>query len=483
MNKFISGAVAALLVAGGIALAAPASATPNHEGVCSDLSTGHIPGAGPSMDISAPEGKLIAEVCVKAGSVNQGNGPEYTPVDPALAEVTITHSSGKDISHYSVRYVDVPVEEEPDPEAVPTQPTAQAGIETCVEGQSVDANGTITLPAFEGGHWAEGEGTLTNVPPGEYGFTPVIHEGYTYDGPEMLFVTVPASVDVECDVPPTTYLPSCTTVTGAQTITGDGVLTVPGGWAEASIAVPFAGDLADIGTVLDIEADPLQYVGLHIDTAEGTIVFEEEPSYGGDLWSNATWEGVEPGLGYAAMGSITEYIEFNGDVDVTGIRLVYTHPEASSTTVESFTIGCTVYTFEPPVIIPEEPEPVVTVTEEEVVDCESNTVTTTTTTTTVGWVYDEQSNTWIEGEPVEEVTTIEREATEEECPVVTPTPTPTPAPVTATAPLTASTADTLAVTGADSLATVGWLTGGALAVAFGALLTVLGIQRRRAHQE
>lgn len=488
-RKITSGVVAALLVAGGVALAAaPASATPEHEGVCQNLDTGHIPGAGTSMDITAPEGKLIAEVCVKAGSVNNGNGPEYTTVDPALASLTIAHSSGKDISHYSVRYVNVPpVEEEPDPKvAVPAQPTASAGIETCVDGQSVDANGTITLPAFEGGHWAEGEGVLSNVPAGEYGFTPVIHEGYTYDGPEMLFVTVPASVDVECDVPPTTYLPTCTTVTGAQTIEGDGVLSVAGDWDTASIAVPFSGDLADIGTVLDIDADPIQYVGLHIDTAEGTIVFEEEPSYGGNLWSTSAWEGVEAGMGYAAFGSITDYIEFNGDVDVSGIRLLYTHPEASSTTVTSFTIGCTVYTFEPPVVVPEKPEPVVAVEDEEVVDCEADTVTTTTTTTTTDWVYVEESNTWIEGEPVVEVVTDEREATDEECPVVVePTPTPTvPAPVTPAAPaVSKAAADTLAVTGADSLATVGWLTGGALAVALGSLGVVLGLRRRQIAQD
>jgi hypothetical protein len=140
--------------------------------------------------------------------------------------------------------------------------------------------------------------------------------------------------------------PSCTTVTGAQTIVGDGVLTVDGGWDTTSINVPFSGTLADIGTVLDVTASDTQYLGLHIDTAEGTIVFEEEPSYGGNLWSESAWDGVGTGMGYAAFGSIEEYIAQNGDVVVTGIRLLYTHPEASSTTVESFTIGCTVYTIE-----------------------------------------------------------------------------------------------------------------------------------------
>lgn len=161
--------------------------------------------------------------------------------------------------------------------------------------------------------------------------------------------------DPDDEDPDPTFVPTCTTVTGSQTIVGNGIIAVDGGWASASIAVPAPTTLAGIGTVLNIEATPLQYVGLHIDTAEGTIVFEEEGSYAGNLWSNDAWDGVEAGMGYAAFGSIEEYIELNGDVAVTGIRLLYTHPEASSTTVTEFTIGCTTYTFVEPT--DEEPEP------------------------------------------------------------------------------------------------------------------------------
>jgi hypothetical protein len=56
-------------------------------------------------------------------------------------------------------------------------------------------------------------------------------------------------------------------------------------------------------------------------------------------------------MGYAAFGTIEEFILLNGDVDVTGIDLLYTHPEASSTTVTSATIGCTLYTFEEKVVV------------------------------------------------------------------------------------------------------------------------------------
>lgn len=159
--------------------------------------------------------------------------------------------------------------------------------------------------------------------------------------------------------PPPTYEPTCTQVTGPNhIITGDGVLTVEGDWDSTTVSVPFSGStLADIGTLLDIQAAPIQYVGLHIHTAKGTIVFEEEPSYGENLWSNVAWDGVAGGMGYPAFGSITEFIHLNGNVAVTGIDLLYTSPVASSTTVTWFTIGCTIYTFEPSDVVTGTPLP------------------------------------------------------------------------------------------------------------------------------
>ena len=77
--------------------------------VCPPLDTGHLSaGNAVSYTITAPEGQLIAEVCVKAGSTQQGNGPESTTLSTPSKTTTISHSSGKQISHYSVRYVDAP---------------------------------------------------------------------------------------------------------------------------------------------------------------------------------------------------------------------------------------------------------------------------------------------------------------------------------------------------------------------------------------
>ncbi|MBO0611176.1 hypothetical protein [Myceligenerans salitolerans] len=62
------------------------------------------------ITITAPEGQVITGYCVKAGSAKQGEGPEYVEFgeDDYRTEVTIKHSSGKDISHYTVFYADAP---------------------------------------------------------------------------------------------------------------------------------------------------------------------------------------------------------------------------------------------------------------------------------------------------------------------------------------------------------------------------------------
>ena len=61
-----------------------------------DVSGDHI-----TLTLTAPDGYLISGYCVKAGSANQGLGPEYYSLDPPVASVVISHSTGKAISHYS----------------------------------------------------------------------------------------------------------------------------------------------------------------------------------------------------------------------------------------------------------------------------------------------------------------------------------------------------------------------------------------------
>ena len=114
MKKLIM--IAAMIAAFGLGTAAafaanadkPANPGGGNDGqVCPPGDSGKIDvNSGASITVTAPDGKLISGYCVKAGSANQGLGPEFVTVDPPQKTVTIAHSSGKDVSHYSLTYVD-----------------------------------------------------------------------------------------------------------------------------------------------------------------------------------------------------------------------------------------------------------------------------------------------------------------------------------------------------------------------------------------
>ena len=98
------GLVAALAAIGAAGTVGAQDAT------CPLLDTGHLTDLNDqtSGTITAPEGKVIVQVCVKAGSAQQGEGPEITNFNPGVTSTTISHTSGKEISHYSVKYADAP---------------------------------------------------------------------------------------------------------------------------------------------------------------------------------------------------------------------------------------------------------------------------------------------------------------------------------------------------------------------------------------
>ena len=244
-------------------------------------------------------------------------------------------------------------------------------------------------------------------------------------------------------------------------------LTVDGAWESAwierDVNLPIEQALAE----LDIDASPSQYVGLHFLTADGRwITYEEEASYGGKLWSNSAFDGVPSGMGYPAFGSPDEFVAENAGLNIAKVRVLYTHPEASSTVITSVGFGCGTYTFDvvaPPVI----PEPRVVVFEAEwegaeptcdVADTEADESIVTqervVTTTRIPWVlvvvaglYELREN--LEGADIQ--TAIEtRVVTYQGEPCADPVdeePTPTPTPTTPTTP-TGSTGG-LADTGTD----------------------------------
>ncbi len=81
--------------------------------VCTGLTTGKQDVVGDKDEITytAPEGQLIIGYCVKAGSENQEDGgPEYFDVSPGVTSITFGHSTGKDVSHWSVKLSQAPEE-------------------------------------------------------------------------------------------------------------------------------------------------------------------------------------------------------------------------------------------------------------------------------------------------------------------------------------------------------------------------------------
>lgn len=194
-----------------------AQAAPNPDRVCQPQGEHRWPGHDvKSVTVDAPEGKIITGYCVKAGSINNGYGPEY--VDGLSDEsVTITHSSGKDISHYVVFYDDKP---EPPPTTLPpvvVDPTATLSIECLVdsdyevkfgiEAGSEDAEYILRL---RGGNGMLTDGTVAAEGDYSEAVTATLDEGMIVvlriNGERIKSVMVPAACPEPVE-PPTTTVP------------------------------------------------------------------------------------------------------------------------------------------------------------------------------------------------------------------------------------------------------------------------------------
>ena len=99
-----------------------------------------VVGSVKSITVTAPEGKLIAGYCVKAGSAGQGDGPESFVLQPPVEEITFGHSSGKDISHYTIDFVDLPIDDlAPVPADEPDMPDDKAAPAPQLEAPQLEA--------------------------------------------------------------------------------------------------------------------------------------------------------------------------------------------------------------------------------------------------------------------------------------------------------------------------------------------------------
>ena len=154
--------ITAALVASAIALtASPAGAL---QQVCAPLDSGKIdtPTAGATLPVAAPEGKLIDGYCVKAGSAKQGDGPQNVSVNPVTV-LLISHPSFKNISHYSLSYVDI----EPTPTTTVPDTTPTTTVPAITGPATVDQPPvrltTDSCILFDGTRLAEGTYVLGQV--------------------------------------------------------------------------------------------------------------------------------------------------------------------------------------------------------------------------------------------------------------------------------------------------------------------------------
>lgn len=121
--------------------------------VCPGLDSGKINTSGDplSVTVTAPAGFLISGYCVKAGSDASDAGVEFVTVDPPQASVTISHSSGKAVSHYSYSLVQIVTPTSPPPTSPPptTPPTSPETPPS--EGPTESSPGTEVLGVGAGG--------------------------------------------------------------------------------------------------------------------------------------------------------------------------------------------------------------------------------------------------------------------------------------------------------------------------------------------
>lgn len=164
MRKIISVVLLACLLMMG--LAGTVSATPDTastgvsrgQEVCEGFDSEKIDVVGnqKSVTVTALEGKLIDGYCVKAGSDQsvEDGAVQFIAVSPPAESVTITHPSGKDVSHYALSYTDKPVEL--CPEGTKYEGTPVSDVDDC-DPDDTPPEKPADLVDVDDGEWVDGE--------------------------------------------------------------------------------------------------------------------------------------------------------------------------------------------------------------------------------------------------------------------------------------------------------------------------------------
>ncbi len=205
--------------------------------ICDAYDSGKINTTGDpaTVEVTAPEGKLISGYCVKAGTEKF-----FVEVDPPQKTVVVDHPTKDSVSHYALQYVDEPVELT---EATPTAPTVDP-----ICGAN---NDTVTIPTTEGVDysdtgWVGGERTVTAT--AKEGFTLVGDAEWTFTD---LATTCPfeiTGVSVTVDDPPICG-PNNDTVNVPEV---EGVTFDDTGWVDGERTITAT---ADEGYVLDGQSE------------------------------------------------------------------------------------------------------------------------------------------------------------------------------------------------------------------------------------
>lgn len=98
-------ALATALLASALTLASPAPATAGGPGNCDDLDSGRVvvPGKADRTTVTAPAGMLVTGYCVKSAGLRGTTGaPQYVTLATPLATLSLTHTDGGNLTHYSL---------------------------------------------------------------------------------------------------------------------------------------------------------------------------------------------------------------------------------------------------------------------------------------------------------------------------------------------------------------------------------------------
>lgn len=374
--------VAAAAVAGALALALGTAALPAQADQPAFICESYAPNGTDKIDtvgspktvlVTAPEGKLIDEYCVKAGTTRY-----IVTVNPPMPSVTVDHPDKDSVSHYAVHYIDVPTVEELQ---VPAKPDV---LDLCgIDNDKVVVPADTTDLDWSGGEISGNTATVTVAALGGKTFV----GGGTTRTFEFSFTTA------ACDEPP--VLTQCTAYTNVHTTdlktwnltetraTGHNEL-VAGGlriWTEGTTTTDKAAGyfptnlpLAGLGTgTIDASLDYTSSTGpepglqLVVDfdangTPDGILVGEKV--YGENWWLTgsaadavkALAPHIDGGNGSQWYGTAQEWLSKFPNAVVKAIGYSLGSGVLGDGVITKITLGCATHTFgtvmTPPVIEP-----------------------------------------------------------------------------------------------------------------------------------